>query len=231
MKKHPKFSIVKGAFVLLASAILIVLIVRIIIIKQKIPDSGVENISTYEEAMMFSGGGTVLSPDFDSLWANSYTMEQYENAPIIAIVQSNNRLKQYDYLLSQEVTVKKVLQGTGISEEEVIYISDFGFASHYRGLRFYSTTNVLNPNQEYIVFLSAYEGLNRYVSTPYYGYSVYGPGAFPLESDTSQLIMTSEEETKYQDIKDYAYFVSIPEFWDEIQKIKLEILEKFGRTT
>ncbi|CVI65580.1 hypothetical protein NDGK_00256 [Clostridiales bacterium CHKCI001] len=227
MKKNYKFSIVKKLIVLLVSVALALLIIRVVMIKQEIPDSGVENISTYEEAMTFSGGGTVLSPVFDSLWKNSYTMEQYKAAPIIAVVQSNNRLKQYDYLLSQEVTVKKVLQGTGVSENEIIYISDFGFANYYRGLRFYSTTNILNPSQEYIVFLSAYEGLNRYVNTSYYNYAVYGPGAFPLESDNSQLIMTSEEETKYQDVKDYAYFVSIPEFWEEIQRIKTELLREY----
>ena len=39
--------------------------------------------------------------------------------------------------------------------------------------------------------------------------------------------MTSEEETKYQDVKDYAYFVSIPEFWEEIQRIKTELLREY----
>lgn len=194
-----------------------------------VPKTGTKSITCVEDAKAFQGDAAIYCHVFDAMWEQSYDFSQYADAPVVAVVQADDRLRQYDYLLSQRVTVKKVFAGSDIAEGDQIEILDYGFASNYLGLAFHSMTNILKPGREYLVFLSHLSEYSKYIGIAYYEPDVYGPWAFVVgEENTPLLELDSNVITvPYQDVKEYMYFVAISEFYERIREIREQCMEYY----
>ena len=198
-------------------------------IKSGMKDSGTLGIKSVADAMSFLGGATIHNPQDDQTWngENGFTIEKYLAAPEIFIVSPKDKLRQYDYLMEQTVQVTQVLKGSQTTVGKNINLLNYGFADDYRGLRYYSTTNILIPGRSYMIFVTPQTNYNQYSSVPVYSYSVYGPGAFDIDEEHVSLIETTETDTLYQTVKDMDYFVAIPEMLDAVKQIREDLLEHF----
>lgn len=106
--------------------------------------AGYSNTENVEESLAY------FADEFDNMVA------AYDNAPVAAIVKGRNEIRQRADVLTQTVTVERVLRGDGlIRAGDVIDINkDYCFSAREDGIIYGSYTNLINEEDSYLVFIS-----------------------------------------------------------------------------
>lgn len=200
------------------------------ICKANFTDHGLYRMKTFEDGYSLECGVEYIlnKKDLDSFvnYQSGY-IESVEEYPIVVIGKPTGNIEQALRSFGQEVIVEKVIKGSGIEEKNRYYIyNSYGFkVMSGNRLVYYDTTNVMNPDSYYLIFMKASElnpltSIDSYSTYNYFPYfNISRDRSFPIEGDLNSL--------KYTDLKESEFFASSQEIIDQIHKIKHKIIEKY----
>lgn len=203
----------------------------------RIPDCGLADIHKVTEIpigvvnLSYAWGDS--SSDEEWMEKREFAMVdgEYEvlSAPVVARVGFTGNIRTADDSLGQEITVKEVLRGAEfLSEGQTCYCyQSYGFQAADGGIEFLSALNMMNTEDEYIVFMEP-SPLNPYTQEK--AYLLSSPD-FPYIKIGGEKTPTLPEDYKsidFLDLQDYEFFSSSERCTAVLNEIRREILAEFG---
>lgn len=182
-------------------------------------------IADYSDTENLENSLAVFADNFGSLVA------AYDNVPVVAIVSGRNEIRQRAGVLTQTVTVERVLRGDElIRAGDVIHINDYyRFSVREDGIFYGSYTNLINEEDSYLVFMSplphmenAYwlgieDESNGYIHVEY----------FNIDRDEIPVLPDNWRELEFSELYDYEYFVCNEEGARQINDLKRAVVGKY----
>jgi len=193
-------------------------------------------MKTYDDAFLLDAGvlcyyGT--SEEDEKKYYEIFSEYDYELSPyaipsIVVVGKPTGQISQCYMSFSQEITVEKVISGTGIEAGECYNIyQSYGFNINENNKIIYSEIlNIMNPDSSYLIFLEPSE-LNGKASKNTYYYSDYFMPYLNLSSDYSEPITKNIEDLKFSDLKESEFFAGSQRILDQIYVIKKKIIKKY----
>lgn len=157
------------------------------------------------------------------------TLQELENAPIIAVVSPTGNIEVAGNVGLQEFTIDRVIKGEElVSEGDVGYVHQayfFGvlsnFSAYYR-----EAINVMWPEYDYLVFLKE-SPLNEYQNRDVFFIVSSLLGC--VRTDHSQTETLDEDYQSYDflELKEYEFFSVSEKITEEQNKVREELREKY----
>lgn len=157
--------------------------------------------------------------------ARSY-IENLEVAPVVLVVEPCGSIKQYRGSYSQEVEVREVLKcdNDNIQIDSIINIYQYGgFENHDGILTYTQMTNLMYPDNSYLVFLEESE-LNTYMDRNefYYYDSIFS--CIKLTGDVGKTCTSLD----FNECKEIHYFCVSDRMLESILSVEQTILEEYN---
>lgn len=205
--------------------------------KANFKDCGIASIindeSIYElnAGMDYIFGNTQENEEFiyNSLteYEDDYVNDQDE-ASIIVIGTATGNYSQSAFSFGQEIKVKRVIIGTDVMTNDIIYVYNTdGFKADDSGRPVYTNIqNIMFENSEYLIFLDPLE-LNEY--TEEHVYSLVGSyfSYISLSKRNTCPIKLPLETLQFNELKDFEYFASSERILEQIVIVKQKIIDKY----
>ena len=150
------------------------------------------------------------------------------SAEIIAVVAPTGNIIQTEGSIGQEFTVKEIIKGdASLSVGNTAYVYQyFGFQEVDGHIEFMNTLNLMNPENDYLIFMDSSQ-LNAYQNEP----------AFILKSEFFGYIKTDHTDTltlegnyrdyNFSDLANYEFFSTSESVTKTLNYIRSELLKKF----
>ncbi|MBO5335560.1 MAG: hypothetical protein J6A94_00310 [Lachnospiraceae bacterium] len=204
--------------------------------KSSYEDRGISSLRTVEdvEALNCNVNQIFTKEDVEQFLPDVEEMlEGLSEDADIYIVKPLNHLRQYNFTLTQDVEVVEVLQGDALEKETVRIVSNGGIYDQKYGVYeydnsapiYFGLTNLLFPENEYLVFLEPLK------TNAYYEVKHYNPAdalffAFNLTCDESTPISGGVNEIAYNDFGRSEFLCDSEETLEHLQSFKKEVIEK-----
>lgn len=171
---------------------------------------------------MMKGGLTLTS------FGSDVDLYGVASAEIIAVVAPTGNIIQTEGSIGQEFTVKEIIKGdASLSVGNTAYVYQyFGFQEVDGHIEFMNTLNLMNPENDYLIFMDS-SPLNAYQNEP----------AFILKSEFFGYIKTDHTDTltlegnyrdyNFSDLANYEFFSTSESVTKTLNYIRSELLKKF----
>jgi len=202
--------------------------------KSSYEDRGISSLRTVEdvEALNCNVNQIFTKEDVEQFLPDVEEMlEGLSEDAGIYIVKPLNHLQQYNFTLTQDVEVVEVLQGDALEKETVRIVSNGGIYDQKYGVYeydnsapiYFGLTNLLFPENEYLVFLEPLK------TNAYYEVKHYNPAdalffAFNLTCDESTPVSGGVNEIAYNDFGRSEFLCDSEETLEHLQSFKKEVI-------
>lgn len=206
--------------------------------KSSFKDRGILSVSSIEDIKNINPNINQIftEEDVESFIAG-YKEGRYENLSDdteVWIVQSNDKITQYDFSMLQEVKILQVLRGAAEENSIAVVASSGGiYDQKYRyhsydneAPVFFGMMNVMLPKQEYLLFVKKMDA-SKYTDKQYYRVAFPLFSYFNLTEDYARALNASADSLRYSDVGNSEFLCDTQETVQKLMDFKQEVIGKF----
>lgn len=153
------------------------------------------------------------------------TVEQAKGSKLVVLATAGEKLDVTDGTTGQEVTVDRVLQGTGITAGESCMIWRYYCLEEMSGvITLRSTTNLMEPGKQYLICLEE-NPLNEKTKTKNFP---VGVAMIPADGTKVEALPKGMRTAEFREFAGYPQFAATEEIAQALNKQNQAILAAFG---
>lgn len=206
--------------------------------KSSFKDRGILSVSSIEDIKSINPNINQIFTEADvELFIADYEEGRYENLSDdteVWIVQSNDKITQYDFSMLQEVKILQVLKGTAEENSIAEVVSSGGiYDQKYRyhsydneAPVFFGMMNVMLPKQEYLLFVKKMD-VSKYTDKQYYRTAFPLFSYFNLTEDYAVALNASADTLRYNDVGNSEFLCDTQETVRKLMDFKQKVIGKF----
>ncbi|GHU43452.1 hypothetical protein FACS1894111_09070 [Clostridia bacterium] len=204
--------------------------------KSHFRDIGISGIRTLSDVKALDCQvGFVIDDEFVEGSLKNFSYENFDQAPIALIVSPTNKLRQYNQMNVQEVTVIKSIKGD-VPEQSTIRVIHMGGVVHYDFGEnknnftpiFADVMNLMQARNEYLIFLTPYD-LNEYTGEADYDIVCMGAfNYFNLTTDGNGVVAKGTTGIScLADFEGAEFLTDTKEHYDTLLEMKHKVIERY----
>lgn len=153
------------------------------------------------------------------------TVEQAKGSKLVVLATAGEKLDVTDSTMGQEVTVDRVLQGTGITAGENCMIWRYYCLEEMSGvITLRSTTNLMEPGKQYLICLEE-NPLNEKTKTKNFP---VGVAMIPADGTKVEALPKGMRTAEFREFAGYPQFAATEEIAQALNEQNQAILAAFG---
>lgn len=153
------------------------------------------------------------------------TVEQAKGSKLVVLATAGEKLDVTDSTMGQEVTVDRVLQGTGITAGENCMIWRYYCLEEMSGvITLRSTTNLMEPGKQYLICLEE-NPLNEQTKTKNFP---VGVAMIPADGTKVEALPKGMRTAEFREFAGYPQFAATEEIAQVLNEQNQAILAAFG---
>ena len=155
------------------------------------------------------------------------TIQQAKECALVVLATAGEKLDVTDGTTGQEVTVDRVLQGTGITAGENCMIWRYYCLEEMSGvITLRSTTNLMEPGKQYLICLEE-NPLNEKTKTKNFPVS-FSSGLIPADGTKVEALPKGMRTAEFREFAGYPQFAATEEIAQALNEQNQAILAAFG---
>ena len=154
-------------------------------------------------------------------------IQQAKECNLVVLATAGDKLDVTDGTMGQEVTVDRVLQGTGITAGESCMIWRYSCLEEMNGvITLRSTTNLMEPGKQYLICLEE-NPLNEKTKTKNFPVS-FSSDLIPADGTKVEALPKGMRTAEFREFAGYPQFAATEEIAQALNEQNQAILAAFG---